>query len=222
LSQDVVVTVRSMTILQRTVLVVQTAGLLVLLLLSACISPHRIELTDEDTAEIDRVVAYLNSIPRFEANFSQSGSFGPDGGLIWLDRPAGRLRIDSTSRSGRVMVIADGQVLIVDRHEGSTTTMPVSHTPLGMLLTPDISLSGAVTVVGLEHQDGTTQVTLEKTGEPSQGTLALTLTDQPLRLIAVTITDTYHRTLTMNLSGIDTKPVLAPDLFHAPAVSVGD
>lgn len=188
----------------------------VLLLLTACATTPRPQLTAADAADVDRVSAYLNSIPRFEAHFIQYGSFGPDAGVVWLDRPAGHMRIDYTGAGTRVMVIADGQVLIVDHGTGATTTMPVSRTPLGMLLTPTISLSGAITVANLVRLPGMIQVTLEKTDQPSQGSLTLTLADQPLKLTAVTITDTHQRTLTMRLSGIDTAPALTPDMFKPP------
>src|SRR5689334_20226886 len=151
-------------------------------LLAACTTTPRPQLTAADAADVDRITAYLNSIPRFEAHFIQYGSFGPGAGLVWLDRPAGHMRIDYTGAEARVMVIADGQVLIVERNTGATSTMPVSRTPLGMLLTPKISLSGAITVANLLRLPGMIQVTLEKTGQSSLGSLTLTFTDQPLQL----------------------------------------
>jgi outer membrane lipoprotein-sorting protein len=185
--------------------------------LAGCTTPApRPQLTAADAAEVDRISAYLNSIPRLEAHFIQFGSFGPDAGVIWLDRPEGHLRIDYTDAEGRIMVIANGQVQILDRSTGATTTLPVSRTPLGMLLTPSISLSGAITVANVVRLPGMIQITLEKTDRPSQGSLTLTLADQPLRLTAVTIVDAHDRTLTMRLSGINTAPVLRPDLFQPP------
>lgn len=197
------------------------AGLPVLLLLAACVSAPKPQLTAADAADVDRITAYLNSIPRFEAHFIQSGSFGPDAGLLWLDRPAGHLRIDYTDAGGRVMVIAGGQVLILDRSNGATTTMPVSRTPLGMLLTPRINLSGAITVASLVHQPGALQITLEKTDRPSDGSLTLTLADHPLQLVTVTVTDTHQRTLTMRLFDVDPAPTLTPDLFQPPVPPPG-
>jgi outer membrane lipoprotein-sorting protein len=185
-------------------------------LLAACATPPRPQLTPADQAEVDRIAAYLNSIPRFEAHFIQYGSFGPDAGTVWLDRPAGHLRIDYTDAERRVMVIADGQVLVVDRSTGATTTMPVSRTPLGMLLTPTINLSGPITVASLARLPGMVQITLEKTGYASQGNLMLTFADRPLRLIAVAVTDSHGRTLTMRLTGIDTAPALTPGMFQPP------
>jgi outer membrane lipoprotein-sorting protein len=197
------------------------ASLPILLLIAACSVAPAPQLTATDVADVDRVTAYLNGIPRFEAHFVQFGSFGPDAGLIVLDRPAGHLRIDYADPAGRVMVIANGQVVILDRGNGSTTTIPVSRTPLGMLLTPSISLSGEITVASLVRQPGAIQITLTKTNHPSQGSLTLTLTEAPLRLAAVTMSDAERRTLTMTLSGIDTTPRLTPDLFQPPALPSG-
>jgi outer membrane lipoprotein-sorting protein len=188
-----------------------------LLLLSACASLPKAQLTAADQADIDRVTAYLNGIPRFTAHFVQYGSFGPDAGLISLDRPADHLRIDYDDAARRVMVIANGRVLVVDRSTDATTTMSLSRTPLGMLLTPRISLAGAVTVDSVVHQPGMIQVTLHRTAAPSQGSLSLTFADQPLRLIAVSITDAEQRTLTMHLFDIDAVPMLDPGLFEPPA-----
>jgi outer membrane lipoprotein-sorting protein len=191
------------------------ASLTIALLLAACTTPPpKPQLTAADTADIDRIAAYLNSIPRFEARFVQFGSFGQSSGVILLDRPAGDMRIDYPAADGRTIVIANGEVQIVDRNRDSTTTMAVSRTPLGMLLTPTINLSGAVTVEGLARLPGMIQITLRKTDQPSQGSLTLTLADQPLRLIAVTVIDARQQMLTMHLADIDAAPKLTPDMFQ--------
>ncbi len=195
-----------------------SAGLLSLLLLSRCAAPPPPRLSDADNAQLNRITAYLNSIPRFAAQFVQTGSFGADTGELWLDRPAGHMRIDYANPDGRVMVISNGQVLVVDRANDSTTTLPVARTPLGMLLTPTISLSGGITVEALIRQPGLIAVTLRNTDHPSQGRLTLVLTDQPLRLAAVTVVDAENRTLTMRLSELDVAPRLTPALFQPPAL----
>lgn len=218
LSQDNAGTTRSLKVVQRTA---SSTSLAILLLLSACTRMPKSPLTAADAADVDQVTAYLNSIPRFQAHFVQFGSFGPDAGLVSLDRPAGHLRIDYTDPDARVMVVADGKVLIKDRSTGATTTMKVSRTPLGMLLARRIILSGAVTVTSLAHYSGRMQITLEKTDRPSQGSLTLTLADRPLRLTAVTVTDAEQRTLTLNLSSINLKPTLTPSMFQPPTPASG-
>ncbi len=203
------------------VLVWPTPFLLALFLLGRCSPVPAPMLTAADAADIGQVTAYLNSIPKFEASFVQTGSFGPDAGTIWADRPAGHLRIDYDDPEARVMVIADGGVRILDRTSGALTRLPVSRTPLGMLLTPRISLSGDITVQSVVHTGGSIEVVLRNTSHPGQGSLTLTLAEQPMRLIAVTLLDARQRSLTMTLSGLDTSPDLSDGLFQGPVLSSG-
>ena len=179
-----------------------------------------------DRVDIARIEAYLNGLPRFEAHFVQSGAFGAGAGLVWLDRP-GHLRVAYAGPNSRVMVITNGRVNVLDRSNGALTTQPVSRTPLGLLLTPAIRLDGKVTVDSLTHatdQAGTPilRLTLSKTGLPGQGHLTLDFTDQPLRLVAVTVQDPYNRLLTLALSGIDDRPQLTPELFQPPVAATTD
>ena len=170
-----------------------------------------------DQNDIQRVGAYLNATTKFEAHFTQTGAFGNGAGLVWLDRP-GHLRIDYEGPASRLMVISNGRVRILDRANGGTSTMPLSRTPLAILLAPDINLSGLVTVTALHHDLTGLQLTLQKTDQPGQGSLTLYLSDEPLHLNAVTVTDAYQRSLTLSLSEMNLNPVLTPDLFKPPTL----
>ena len=186
--------------------------------LAGCTAGRQPVLSAADNDDVARITAYLNAMPSFEARFSQTGAFGAGAGLIWLDRP-GHLRIDYEGPGSRVMVIANGRVRILDRATGALTTMPVSRTPLGLLLTPVISLSGAAHIDSLIHRDGQIRAVVTKTDQASQGRLTMDFADQPLRLEAVTVTDAYNRMLTMQLSGIDPAPRLTPGLFDPPVAT---
>jgi len=205
---------------QRSLAQPRRAILALPVLLAACMGTPKPQFSAADMSDIDRVSAYLNATTRFEARFTQTGAFGPGAGLVWLDRP-GHLRIDYAGPGARVMVIGNGRVHILDRSNGATTTMPVSRTPLGILLAPQISLSGAVTVTALRHEAGGVQVSVQKTDQPGQGSLTLYFYDQPLRLAAVTVTDTYQRSLTLSLSDMNRNPKLTPDLFQPPVAGSG-
>ena len=143
-----------------------------LLAVGGCMTMGKPVLSAADLDDAERVTACLNGLPRFEAHFTQSGSFGVGSGLIWLDRP-GHLRIDYAGAASRVMVIADGRVRVLDRSSGALTTMAVSRTPLGLLLAPTISLSGAAHIESLVHQRGQIRVVLTRTDAPAQGRLTL-------------------------------------------------
>jgi len=190
---------------------------LLVLLSAGCVNPQAPVISGADRAEIAGASAYLNGLTRFEARFVQSGAFGGGSGLVWLDRP-GHLRVDYAGAGSRVMVISGGRVTMLDRASGAITTQPLSRTPLGILLAPQISLSGPVTVTGVQHFPGAVQMTLVKTGEASQGSLTLTLGEAPWRLEAVTVTDPYARQLTLTLGDLDTRAALSPGLFAPPGV----
>ncbi len=177
-------------------------------------------LTAQDADDVRHVQDYLNATPHFEARFVQSGAYGPGAGLVWLDRP-GNLRIDYEGPGARLMVISRGRVRVLDRQTGALTTMALSRTPLGILLAPSIDLSGPVTVAAVGHAAGGLQVTLQKTAAPGQGSLTLYLSQMPMQLQAVTVTDAYQRGSTLTLSDINTSPALKPDLFAPPAGPTG-
>jgi outer membrane lipoprotein-sorting protein len=185
------------------------------LVASACMGTPKPQFSAADENDIQRVGSYLNATTRFEAHFSQTGAFGVGAGLVWLDRP-GHLRIDYEGPASRLMVISNGRVRMIDRATGGTSSMPLSRTPLAILLAPDITLSGPVTVAALHHDLTGLQLTLQKTDQPSQGSLTLYLSDMPLHLNAVTVTDAYQRSLTLRLSDMNPNPVLTPDLFKPP------
>jgi len=190
------------------------------LLLTGCTPPGAPILSASDANDVRRVQDYLNRTQKFEAHFVQSGDYGPAAGIVWLDRP-GHLRIDYEGPGSRLMVISDGRVRVLDRRTGALTTMALSRTPLGILLAPTIDLSGAVTVASVQHEAGGVQVTLQKTGQPGQGSLTLYLSDVPMRLQAVTVTDAYQHSSTLSLSDVDPDPKLTPALFAPPAGPAG-
>jgi outer membrane lipoprotein-sorting protein len=185
--------------------------------LCACTPPApAVSLAQPDAAEIRDIAAFLNGITRLQANFVQTGDLGTGAGKIWLDRP-GHLRIDYAGPDSSVMVASAGRLMVLDRRTRATTTMAVSRTPLGILLAPSITLDGDVTVLGLRHVAGQTQITLGRTSAPAQGTLSLAFLDHPLVLTSVTLVDARGRSLTMALSGVRTDPVITPDLFASPS-----
>jgi outer membrane lipoprotein-sorting protein len=189
------------------------------LAVAACAqTPATNTITDADAPEIARIQDYLDAMPRLQAHFTQSGDFGPGAGTLWLDRP-GHLRIDYQGAVSRVLIANRGQLAVYDRATHGTTTMALSRTPLGMLLTPRIALSGAVTVTGLQRSDGFEQISLAKTAAPDQGALRLLFRTDPLALDSVTVVDAYHRALTMRLGEVQRDPPMTPTLFQPPGAA---
>lgn len=139
-------------------------------------------VTPADQADLNQIAAYLNSITALKAKFLQ---VAPDGqvsqGLAWLERP-GRMRFQYDPPSPYLLVAGYGLLVFHDSSLDQTTNIPLSSTPLGLLLARHITLTGTVTVTDFQRLPGEFDVTLVRTSEPGQGSLTLVFSTNPLTL----------------------------------------
>jgi outer membrane lipoprotein-sorting protein len=199
-----------------------SAFLLAGALLAACAQTPALVLTADDQATLAQVQSYLDGLRQFHARFNQSGSDGNADGILWLARP-GRLRVEYIEPRPRLLLANHGRLLLADQISGATSNMPVSNTPLDMLLSDKIDLSGPVTVTALQRQPGAFQVGLVKTAAPSQGRLTLQFAASPLALTGVVVQDASGHTNTLQLYGLFRDTTVDPSLFHyrPPATPAG-
>lgn len=173
-------------------------------------------LRPADTGWIARVQDALNGIHAIKAHFQQ---IAPDGarttGTAWLDRP-GRMRFDYDKPSPLLLIANQGQIVYQDRELGQITTLPLDRTPLGLLLRPDLRLSGDVTVTGFQHDKGLVQVTLVRSATPSEGSLTLIFADSPLTLRSWVVKDAQGRETQIDLFDVAANPTLPDTLFALP------
>jgi outer membrane lipoprotein-sorting protein len=170
-------------------------------------------LTPADQGWVHRVQDALNAITTLKARFLQ---IAPDGattqGTAWLDRP-GRMRFEYDRPSPLLLVANNGEVVFRDRKLDQVTTIPLTRTPLGLLLAPDVSLSGNVTVTGFVQRAGTIQLTLERTASPGDGSLTLVFSDQPFALRSWTVLDAQGRETRVDLYDVTTGGAFSDSLF---------
>jgi outer membrane lipoprotein-sorting protein len=187
--------------------------------LASCASiPSPLTLTSAQSSTVDAAQHYLDDLTSFQAHFIQSGWSGAGDGVVWVDRP-GRLRLSYAGPNAKDMVARDGLLVIYDRGNGATTTMPVAKTPLGLLLAPHIALSGTVVITGFTEDATTLRLTLQDSTQPTQGTLTVTLQKSPMALSAVTATDIHGRSLTLQLTDLTRHPRITPSLFAYPGAA---
>jgi len=170
-------------------------------------------LGGDDQATIAAAQIYLDQLRAFRAHFTQSGADGDAEGNVWLSRP-GRLRVDYLSPRPKLLLANHGRLLLADQTTSATTTMPVSNTPLDILLADKIDLSGAVTVTSVQRFDATFQLTLMKSNAPSQGRLTLQFAAAPLTLIGVVVQDSAGHMNTLRLTDMVRDPAIDPTIFH--------
>jgi outer membrane lipoprotein-sorting protein len=176
--------------------------------------PPAAALTPRDSADIGRIEAYLNAMRTLKARFLQ---VAPDGavttGTAWLERP-GRMRFEYDKPSPFLLVAGYGLVVFHDSALKQTSNFPLGSTPLSILLRENVSLSGDVTVVGMVHQPGQVQVTLQRTATPADGTLTLIFADNPLALRQWTVVDAQRRETHVTLYDVELGGKFDPTLFR--------
>lgn len=158
--------------------------------------------TAADQADLQRILAYLNSIPSLRARFEQ---VAPDGnvsrGTVWLERP-GRIRFQYDPPSPLLLIASHGEVYFHDSQLNQTSTIALSRTPLSILLADRIIFSGPVTVTDFVKLPNELQVSVVRTANPGEGLLALVFTEPPLALYQWTVVDAQHKITRVTLFNI--------------------
>ena len=176
-------------------------------------APAAAALSPADRGWVQRLQATLDAITTLRARFVQ---IAPDGrttqGRAWLDRP-GRMRFEYDKPSPLLLVAGGGRLVFNDSQLKQTTTLPLEKTPVGLLLRPQLTLSGDVTVTGFRHDPGELQLTLVRTASPGDGSLTLIFSDQPLALRSWSVVDAQGRQTRVDLVDIVLGGALPQGLF---------
>jgi outer membrane lipoprotein-sorting protein len=197
-------------------------GLLSWSVTSAGAAAPSVQLTPDDRRDVARIEAYLNGIKSLKAHFMQ---VAPDGGMsqgtVWLQRP-GRMRFQYEPPAPFLLIAAHGVLTFNDSSLQQTTNIPLSRTPLGILLAEQVTLQGAVTITSLQHLPGQIQLTLVRTDSPGDGSLTLIFSDPPLLLRQWVVVDAQRRETHVTLSNAQLGLNFNPQLFEQISVPGSD
>lgn len=171
-----------------------------MLLTPAMAQAAPLQLTPADQALISRIEAYLNAQKGLTANFLQVSPNGSTRtGKAWLERP-GKMRFAYDPPDQQLLVAGFGLLVYHDPQLGQTTNIPLSSTPLGILLAPHVNLDSAgVYVTAINRQPGQINITLARRGKEALGSLTLTFSTDPLELVAWTVQDAQAQQTTVHL-----------------------
>lgn len=177
--------------------------------------------TAQDREDLQRVQTYLEGLRSLKARFLQ---IAPNGavsrGTAWLERP-GRMRFQYDAPSPFLLVAGHGLLVFHDSDLDQTTNIPLSRTPLGILLADHVQLSGDVTVTGMKRLPGQLQVTLVRTASPGDGSLTLDFADTPLALRQWTVVDAQRQATRVSLYDVQRGGTFSPDLFEYVNMNAG-
>jgi outer membrane lipoprotein-sorting protein len=171
---------------------------------------------------LERVEAYFENLKTVRGRFLQ---YAPDGsaseGEFALKRP-GRARFDYDPPT-QLTVVADGSfVAVADGELGTVERVPLSSTPLKVLLEEDLNLKEDVAVQSVRRTDGLLGVTVTDPEAELEGELTLIFTLPALELRQWIVTDPAGRETVVTLSQVVTGVDLDPRLFRAPEPEQGE
>jgi outer membrane lipoprotein-sorting protein len=156
-------------------------------------------LSADDKTLISQVESYLNGLTALTANFLQVAADGSTRtGKAWLQRP-GKMRFEYDPPDPQLLVAGFGLLVYNDPQLGQTTNIPLSATPLGILLSQHVVLSGDVTVTNIQRNPGEIDITLIRTGKAAAGSLTLVFGTGPLELRQWQVLDAQNRETRVSL-----------------------
>jgi len=184
--------------------------------------PAAAALPPEQEAQLRRIESYLEGVRSLEARFSQ---INPNGSLltgeVLLARP-GRLKITYDQPSRVVMIASDWRLVFIDGSIKQMNVLPLSQTPLSVLLSEKVALTGEaeVEVTDLRRINGELAMTLIRRKEPDQGRLTLYFSENPLELRRWTVVDAQGLATTLIIENPKLNVAIASDrlVFKDPTL----
>ncbi len=172
----------------------------------------------QSAAEIEQ---YVNSIRTLQARFVQNN---PNGsvvqGTLYVRRP-GRMRFQYDPPS-QLKVVADGrQVTLWDPQTRDFGQWPIGWTAASFLVSEPFKLSGDLTVQSMQRVNGLLQVTVVQTKKPTEGTVIVRLSENPMQLRGWSIIDNRGKRVDVALTNVQTGLQLADSLFKYDGPDAG-
>ena len=177
-------------------------------------APASTPLASEDSALVSKAVGYLEGLTSAKGRFEQTDSRGETTtGTFFLQRP-GRARFDYDLPSGLVIASNGFKVTVVNRRLKTIESYPLGLTPLGLFLARNIRLDQGVVVSAVDRTASGFIVTAQDAHKRSQGSIALSFSDQPMRLQGWVVTNAQGRSVRVRLAGLSPSPAQSWKFFE--------
>jgi outer membrane lipoprotein-sorting protein len=166
-----------------------------------------------DQALVDKAVAYLQALSEAKGHFVQSDGRGQTSqGELFLKRP-GKARFAYAPPSGLTVVSDGGRVIVSDTRLNTFTAYPLGATPLSLFLAKTIRLDKGVQVTHVSRAADGFSIAARDGKKETAGQIVLTFTDNPVSLVAWSVTDAQGRTTQVRITGLERTTGLDPALF---------
>jgi outer membrane lipoprotein-sorting protein len=172
---------------------------LALMLAAAVTCPAVAQQRSNNAAELQRVESYLNSIQTLRARFVQVASNGGTAeGTLLIKRP-GKLKLDYAPPSKQMIITTSNFVAYVDKDAKQTSYQDLNSSLAGILVRPQVKLSGDIRVTDVTRSPGVIRVRLVLAKEPDAGSITLVFSDNPLELRQWLVVDPQGNTVEVTL-----------------------
>lgn len=168
----------------------------------------------KDAATITRVEQYLSGLTTITADFSQTDAGGGLAeGKFYLKRP-GKMRWQYSPPTP-ILLVSDGKVIVYyDAELDQVNYVPMDETLAGFLAKPVIKLeSDSTKLTAFTAKDGVVRATIVQRAKPSEGSLTLELSDAPMQLRQMVITDASGQRTRIQLQNAEFGKALPNSLF---------
>jgi len=165
-----------------------------------------------DAALVQRAETYLNNITGLTGDFTQVSGGRTDTGKFSMLRP-GRVRLDYNRTP--IQLIADGRDLyFFDKSLDQITTVPLTSTPAGILVRPNINLRTADISVSETKSDANTfSLRMHIKETPGLGNMLMAFDNNPVLLRGWTVTDATGTATEIKFSNLKTQTNFARNFF---------
>jgi len=172
---------------------------LAVMLAAAAASPAFAQQRPDNAAELQRVESYLNSIQTLRARVVQVASNGATAeGTLLIKRP-GKLKLDYAPPSKQMIITTSNFVAYVDKDAKQTSYQDLNSSLAGILVRPQVKLSGDIRVTDVTRSPGVIRVRLVLAKEPDAGSITLVFSDNPLELRQWLVVDPQGNTVEVTL-----------------------
>lgn len=166
-----------------------------------------------DPQVIDALDRYLRTIDTMQGDFVQQS---PDGrvaeGKFFLRRP-GRLRFEYDDPYPTT-VIADGfWAGVLNRQAKTLNQIPLSQTPLYLLLDDSVSLASSGAIQSIERGPGVVRARAIDPSRPNEGSITMVFSTSPVELLKWVITDPQGRSSAISLRNVQRGMYIPPTTF---------
>lgn len=176
------------------------------------IAPAMAQTTPAASSAAQQIANQFSSVKTLTGNFVQ---FGPRGeqteGTFYIERP-GKIRFNYNKPSP-IRVISDGDSVVINNRKLDTWDLvPLSKTPLKLLLADQINLKGG-TVKSVKEDPDMTTIVLGDKSIFGNSTITMMFDPKTYELRQWTITDAQGLDTTVMITSVRTGVTFAKDMF---------